>query len=417
MKPEFTSPAGPRLGASSQRTSTKRRTFVKDMGLQTRISNVGLLLLFPGFFLWHFALAVGVVPFDVGLYGLVSAVIAACFLTVFVTRWAHLVMRSHFALTAIGFIVYCLIWTLAHMIGNTPPGAALQVMAAIVSWFALLSAGAFMQADQPTFKITLIIACGAMVAIVLGNLDGLYFNARSLAVSDKGVASYQGFARSMMVSSILVLAFIDTTWKRIVLSMASVLIVFLMMARAELYGMIIAILAVEGVYAVRRGTRMALLMVAVASFSFLVVINLEFLMSSRQMQILNLSESTSWLARQEAQRIALVQIGNNPIMGVFGGHYYADTSGGLGNYSHNALSAWVSFGLLGFLVYVGLTVWATVGSLMMLLRTGHRAWRLPAYLNVSAFVLIVFAKPVFWPVVALGWGVYIGTSRLLRYRG
>jgi hypothetical protein len=386
------------------------------MKSQAQASNIGLLLLFPGFFFWHFGLATGIIPFHVGLYGLISAILAVIFLTVFVMKWMNLAARSYFALTAWALVAYGAIWTMANAVGNPPPGATAQFAVTLISWIALLSAGAFMRLDSPAFRSALLISWATMSAIVLVNVDGLYFNARAFAVSDEAVATYQGFARSMMVTSILILAFVDTLWKRILISLASIAIVFLMMARSELYGLIVAILVVEGIYAIRRGRRMAILMVAIAGFTLLVLNNLEYLMSSRQLQILNLSEATSWLARQEAQRIALEQISHSPLSGMFGGHYYASPTGGLGNYAHNALSAWVTLGLPGFLIYVGLSLWATAGSVMKLLRTEDSAWRLSVYLNASAFVLIIFAKSVFWTPVALGWGVYIGTSHLLRRR-
>ena len=47
----------------------------------------------------------------------------------------------------------------------------------------------------------------------------------------------------------------------------------------------------------------------------------------------------------------------------FFGDYASETIG----YAHNALSAWVSFGLGGFLLYVGLVVWAFAGSAVRLL--------------------------------------------------
>jgi hypothetical protein len=85
--------------------------------------------------------------------------------------------------------------------------------------------------------------------------------------------------------------------------------------------------------------------------------------------------------------------------------------GGKGKYAHNALSAWVSFGLLGFIAYVGVTVAALFKAAAALLRRHpDPLWKFAFYVNMSSTVLIVAAKPVFWPMVALGWGLTVNAE-------
>ena len=83
---------------------------------------------------------------------------------------------------------------------------------------------------------------------------------------------------------------------------------------------------------------------------------------NRQWEVLNIPSSKSWgrpvwLCKKKA----LQQIAENPLMGKFGGHVLTEDTGKFakghaGRYAHNAFSAWVSYGLAGFLMYVSLTL-------------------------------------------------------------
>ncbi|QHC50212.1 hypothetical protein EKK97_12285 [Billgrantia tianxiuensis] len=160
---------------------------------------------------------------------------------------------------------------------------------------------------------------------------------------------------------------------------------------------------------------MLTLLAVVAALIALVVSQFEALAGSRQLQILDLSGTSSWLARQNLGQRAVEQILENPLLGRFGGHISsAEVTGG---YAHSMLSAWVNYGLLGFVLYLGLTVSAFFGAAYRMLVVGDRAagWVFAFSINFVCLLLIVLAKPVFWPLPALGWGAYANALATARW--
>jgi O-antigen ligase len=71
---------------------------------------------------------------------------------------------------------------------------------------------------------------------------------------------------------------------------------------------------------------------------------------NRTLQLLDLSHSSSGVARQRLASAAWRTISENPIFGDFAS--YPD-----GDYAHNILCAWVDFGLFGFVFFAALLVW------------------------------------------------------------
>ena len=133
---------------------------------------------------------------------------------------------------------------------------------------------------------------------------------------------------------------------------------------------------------------------------------------SRIFEVLDISSSKSWAGRLSLQRKALDQIAQNPLMGRFGGHVLREDTGNYakghtGRYAHNALSAWVTYGLAGFLLYLFLTLFGffVPAREVILKRQDTPLWTLAFMLNFVCLLLVIVSKPVYWPLPALGWGV------------
>jgi hypothetical protein len=74
---------------------------------------------------------------------------------------------------------------------------------------------------------------------------------------------------------------------------------------------------------------------------------------NRILQLLDLSHSSSAVARQHFSQNALQTISENPVFGDFAS--YPD-----GHYAHNVLCAWVDFGLFGMVFFMSLLIWQAV---------------------------------------------------------
>ena len=133
---------------------------------------------------------------------------------------------------------------------------------------------------------------------------------------------------------------------------------------------------------------------------------------SRQFEVLDIPSSKSWAGRLALQGKALEQIAENPLMGKFGGHILTEDTGKFakghaGRYAHNALSAWVTYGLVGFLIYVSLTLYGFLISTRQLVikRLDTPIWTFAFMVNFVCLLLIIISKSVYWPLPALGWGI------------
>ncbi|WP_019558159.1 hypothetical protein [Thioalkalivibrio sp. ALE12] len=377
------------------------------------ISLVAFLVLFPGFFVYHFSVGLTPMePFLGGLFGYASVVIVASVMLVSSFGFRY-VRTSHppYAWLVYVFLLYAGLWTFFHfvLLGGDPyiKRAAIQAAAAWVFLFVSFWVAYELPISSVGLRRGLWTFLGAVALSLLGYVvatgNAMFYARQAFGVED--IATYQGFARSVLVTALVLLAVARTFRAQVVVLGMGMLSLFVLGARSELVGFVFAVGLVM-ILASRVDWRY--IAVPIAGFvAMVLVLGVfgEWVGSSRQAELFDLSESGSWARRVELQGVALSQIASSWVLGDFGGHIRAESIGG---YAHNAISAWVSLGLLGFVGYVGLTVWAWVHS-------GYRVWRhgmgdrqwVVAFLFGSAVVLlIVAAKSVFWPVVGLAWGFY-----------
>jgi hypothetical protein len=121
-------------------------------------------------------------------------------------------------------------------------------------------------------------------------------------------------------------------------------------ARSEFSAVLLLIPVIEIYRAKHR-----LCMVIIISFLSLIFVGsigsiVDMLPDNRILQLLDLSHSTSAITRQHFTENAIRTISMSPFFGDFAS--YPD-----GHYAHNALCAWVDFGLFGFLFFCGLLAW------------------------------------------------------------
>ncbi len=154
-----------------------------------------------------------------------------------------------------------------------------------------------------------------------------------------------------MVVSIGLLALINKPILGIAMSLACAVLIFTLGSRGEFYGFIFAIVLLEGVTLINKPAAVisivAVGLVAVA----LLLWKYDVISFSRQLAVFKLSSDVSWNDRESITGLAIGQILQHPIFGAFAGHFKVDFEG---NYAHNMLSAWVSFGLVGFILYAAI---------------------------------------------------------------
>jgi hypothetical protein len=368
------------------------------------IANVGFVLAFPGFFYYQIAKSVGLIDYEIGLIVEVYILTSAAFAFLASGRVIATVNRTPF----IGGFALLLFLYCAATVGvvvaliDIPTEAVIQSGVLLVSWLALFLIALFLDLEGRWLRRILWLASAGVVVLTLVSA-GSGIRLRAAFVDPDDVATYQGYARSAAIMSAALLAITAGTLRRLATAMLSLVVLFLIGARSELFGMAFAIVALEGLLILKRGRNAIWLSIATVVLLALVFFYFDLIQSSRQLEVLNLSQSNSWIMRQEFSDFAWNQVRHSPIVGRFGGHF--EYAGSAGSYAHSALSAWVSFGLAGFLLYVGLSMAAAIASAQGVLHRDSPQWRMAFYVSTSSLLLIAVAKPVFWPIPAFAWGL------------
>lgn len=380
-----------------------------------RVALLGAVLLFPGFFIYHLLLSRGdIQPIAGGLFGPASAALCLYFLLTSPFFYRRtLAPASIYFVLFIGLALFTATWTFVYAVFEPTEAvrsAAIQSISTIVIWVALFFVGAYLPLCKRPLRLMMLAGFIGIFLFLLNfylTTGSLMFYARQYYGAEEGVATYQGFATSAVVTIILLLSIIERFGLRVFVIVAGIFVLFLLGARSELYGFLLLVaiwMLVQGGRSIKWLITTGVAALIVCS---VVILQFERLVESRQLEVLDLSRSTSWSARSEYQERAWGQIKENPVFGRFGGH--VSDSNKVGGYTHNLLSAWVSYGLLGFCWYVGLTLVALVASARIFIFRNRLdvRWSAAFSLNFFCLVLMLVSKPVFWVLPALGWGLYV----------
>ena len=473
---------------------------ISDRGpnIPQTVAIISFFLLFPGYLFYHQSIAVGLIPpFAAGLFGYVSLGTLLAFLVLLTcnTNWLKKITGNRYVQWVLVFLCYTSVWTMAHYLflgGDYITKASVQSLETVIFWSCLFLVGLLLPLESRTLRWSFFISLVAILLYLLyffASTDNTMYNAHRLYGNTEDVSTYQGFARSVLITLLLLMAVFRSFRARAFFMLGGVFILFLLISRSDFY----AFLAVSMLVCVISGIKqpkyvMLLLLVslevvllAVPDIAPRIGIYMESITPneaietpatdsplsadtapplsreqsissqqaapdpdyspapgqtgtapvtghaaresapgkaaapprlSRQFEVLDISTSKSWAGRLALQKKALGQIAENPLLGKFGGHVLTEDTGKFkkghtGRYSHNALSAWVSYGLAGFLLYVSLTLYGCLVSArhVILKQRDEPLWMFAFTLNFVCLLLIIVSKSVYWPLPALGWGV------------
>ena len=470
------------------------------------IAIISFFLLFPGYFFYHQSMAMGLIqPFAAGLFGYVSlgALMAFLALLPWNPDWLKKAIRNRYILWVLAFIIYASVWTFAHYLmlsGDYITKASLQSLETVIFWGCLFLIGLILPLESKTLRWSFFISFIAIFGFLLyffistGNHG---YNARRLYNNDMAdLSTYQGFARSVMFSLLLLIAVFNSFRARAFYILGGVFTLYLLISRSDFYAFIalsVVFCIISGIKQPRYFVLLLLLSLQILLLAMPDIVPRVELFSdlgdkiekrlddmpdielpvglfskdsvaekadpavdsfnaatqalppdnsslpdkaapapgpgqagtgsapdktaaaprlSRQFEVLDFYASSSWADRLYLQGIALEHIAENPLMGKFGGHVLQQETdnrpiGHVGRYAHNVLSAWVGYGLIGFLIYVSLTLLSLLVATgqFVLKRQDTPLWTFAFMLNFVCLLMIIVSKPVYWPLPALGWGV------------
>lgn len=309
------------------------------------------MLLFPGFFFYQTLLGIGAIPaFLGGYFTLVALVLTPLLLLAYRSA-----LRKHgnyfyrLDIYCALFVIYCALTLAVNFAGGANPIIVERYVQSLIFCVDTYIIFRMIDFSDRRFVTAAVISLLFMSAITIYfSVDGFFFlQALGEAKNPESLATYQGFARSYIYTFIIVLSLNKNMGTRLALYALATASLFLNGARSEFSAVLFAIPLVELYY-----TRHKLVCILPLLVLFvLVTMNIDGLVAmlpeNRTLQLLDLSHSSSALARQHLSRDAWRTIVENPIFGDFAS--YPD-----GHYAHNALCAWVDFGLLGLLFFAGI---------------------------------------------------------------
>ena len=384
------------------------------------VADIGFFVLFPGFFLYHLGVTSGwFTNFAGGLFGPSTVLLTSIYL---LCGW-RFIKNSGTASLGLTFIFLLLLfyasaWIFIQHLSLARPylnEASAQAVGLLFAWFALfcVGLGARIRASLFVFLLWVSFSIILLSTALLFNNDRMIFNPRAYFNVEEGVATYQGYARSALLTSLLLLGATKKFSVRLGIFSVSLIMLFVLGARSELFGFA----AIASLFLAIESAKSSKTLIAYVFFVLFVAVfvgsHLDDLMDSRQLEVLDLSDSTSWAGRTHYLNIAIIQIFDNPFLGIYGGHFEA---GGAGAYAHNIISSWVEFGLIGFLMYGLLCSYCFAVSFLRFMKGGDLAftWGSAFLVNGVSLLLVFISKPVFWSVPALGWGLVVGALRAER---
>lgn len=325
----------------------------RGSGAERAILISAFLLLFPGFFFYNFMLGTGRIRAILGGYFATVSLLFVLPLVVLyirqIQRDPHRLVRSE--LSFLVFLVYFAIVVAVHGINGANPAIVTAHILGIMYLANTLIMAKMIDFSQAEFRFPAIMCLLGMSVIVIANsVDGTFrMDELGAAKDPASLATYQGFARSYLVTFLPVIAFTRSLPLRAFLYASGGVTLFLNTARTEFAALLFAIPIIEFFFSRQK----FLFALVLASLAALISINFQLILDqlppNRILELADLAHSSSALARQRLTEQAIKTISTYPIFGDYAS--YAP-----GHYAHNILSAWVDLGIFGFVFLLAILI-------------------------------------------------------------
>lgn len=336
------------------------------------------LLLFPGYFIYHWLALNGIWPLFLGGYVNESSAlvllgaVAALLLAALGGRRIQVGTLNPVDAAFIAFMVYFASVVFVHAAAGSAPGT---VRNHVASWMQLAATYIAFRvypyaSPGPRRGAVALLLAFTLAVVVAAQADVLGLLLQSS--DDTQSATYQALARAYLLVMLVGVIALPQRWVRMPIYITAALVLILLGARSEIAAMALFVTVFETLSA-RRPVRAAVsvIVVLIAAASVLIVgaesLN-EIFPDNRLLYLLVEGVEDGSVVERRAQiAAAWAALGERPLTGDYG-HYEA--IGGAGSYAHNLLSAWVDLGVPGLLVVLGVLA---VSGLSMIVRPGTTA--------------------------------------------
>lgn len=357
--------------------------------VERAILTLAFLSLFPGFFFYHFLLGTGTIPaFLGGYFGPVSLVFALPIVYLYVSQIIR--DRDRLSRSELHFGLFLAFFSTVIAV-NAATGANKVIVVGHLLGI-LFMANTFIMFKmidfaQPEIRYPAMLCLLGMSAILfVFSIDGMFrMDALAIAKDPDSLSTYQGFARSYLVTFLCVIAYTRGLPLRALLYAIGAGSLFLNTARSEFVALLFAIPIIEFYFARQK----ILFILVLASLAALVSMNFDLLLAqlpnNRILELLDLSQSTSAIARHRLDIHAMQTISAYPIFGDYAS--YAP-----GNYAHNILSAWVDLGMFGFVYLLAILLLPAISMLITGYFSKHDCGDLVLGFALSCVTMLLLVK-------------------------
>lgn len=312
------------------------------------------ILLFPGFFFYHSLLGLGRISAFLGGYFTIVALILTLPLIFFYVMALKKYKNyfSKFDLYIFLFLIYYALVLAIQFLVGTDSIIAQRYVQSLIYFMDTYIIFRMIDLDDKKFVALAALLLVLMSAITAYfSIDGFfYLQALDEAKNPDSLATYQGFARSYIYTFLILVSLAQSIGIRFLLYGLATASLFLNGARSEFSAVLFVIPIIELYHMKYKLFSIIPFILALILFAANLQSIVGMLPNNRTVQLFDLSQSSSAVARDQLASIAWRTITQNPIFGDFAS--YPD-----GHYAHNILCAWVDFGLPGFLLFAGLLLW------------------------------------------------------------
>lgn len=388
-----------------------------DKGAQF-ICASAFLLLFPGFFFYQTLIALNLIPaFLGGYFGIVSVAFALPLLYVYWTSYRKKRVDP-FAGIEIYFFLFLAYFTgtvMVNLVFGADREIGMSQLVSVLFIFEMFVIFRLLDFRQKRLHRLLILAMLAMSGIILFFSPGGSFiltNKSDDLGNVEALASYQGFARSLLFTFIAVTPFIKRMSGRLVIYALAAAALYLNGSRTEFVMAVLSIPMIE-IYCSRHRLAiiMTIMLLMVGLFANLQTLT-EVLPENRMLELLDLSHASSAKTRQNLTENALRTISQNPWSGSYASYIP-------GQYAHNIVSAWVDLGFVGFAYMIGLLLIPIVTLVFKreFVHSRSAEFLLAAWLLCLAVVLLLTSRTFNDMIIGAAVGAYasyLGRKQLQR---
>lgn len=387
---------------------------------KSSIATYGFFIVYPFFVFYHTLISYEIIkPIFGSLLGLASLFIVLAFL-VNSLNLKHIKCSkiNFFEVLVWAFYIYCFLWAL---ISYTLYSYKWYVVASFYQVVAYLGVSLCLYLIGKNIcleKIKYINMFGLLsflvflffYTLITGSFN---FMPNRIGGAEEVVATYQAFSGIALVMGFIALVTVNNNLGKLSILLFVSIIIFYLGSRSELIGFIIGGVSYLSLYTgIKHKMQFAVIaIILIISYIFL-DFSLESISTSRVFELNDVSSSSSWSVRQDLNHVGVQQVIDSPFFGFFGGHAYY--FGSTGAYAHNIISSWVSFGVIGFVIYFSLILSPFTYSIYSLLSNNYHSDKnkLIFMLSLVCFILCIISKSVYWTTPAFLWGLMVNRNEI-----